>query len=219
MRLTPQSVAAATVALVFHAGLVIYLWRVLIAPQLAPSASIRWIELEPARQQREPIATKLTRSAQSLEAQRWSMPQVRPPVPPEVQAERITNTESTASAAALLQGVRVAEDLLEAEAYAKTRDAERLFGPPPKPRAPGVPTPAIDRFFRDPSRRRTELVGDTGDGVQRMIYTDEFGHQFVCSQRLGSPLDPAGMGTRRTCSLQGDGANNTEEWFKKRGID
>lgn len=219
MRLTPDRTAAAMVALIFHALLAIYLWRTLIAPQQPVAAGIRWVELAPIAPARAPIASKLVRATTMSDVLAWSMPRIDAPTPPETKAASSELEIDAPSADQLLKNVRITEPILSPAPSEAEIAAKRVVGPEPRLRVPGLATPAVDPYFRDPSRRRTDLVGDTADGFQRMIYTDEYGHQFRCSKPLGSPTDPAGMSTRRTCAFDSDGPSNTEEWFKKRGID
>lgn len=222
MRWRLPTVIALALTLTLHALLAVFLWRVLIAPPPPlPSASIRWVELfspPPQLKRLEQTARSQPQTQLQSQSQLISKIHLRLAIePPSLLALAVDLSELPSSADLLASARGIAQQREQGAIKADDRGARLLKNP--RIRAPGVATPAIDRYFRDPSRRSKSNLPDVGDGLRRTIRTDEFGHQFSCSQRLGSPIDPIGMATQMSCEFEGDGASNTEEWFKPHGID
>jgi hypothetical protein len=218
MRWRLSTLIALAVTLLFHALLGAFLWRALIAPPApAPGPQIRWVELASATQLKRAVIAP-TQAPTPRQSPIVRLTPQRLSIEPASLAAIPAQLGEPPSSQELLASVRASAQTRERGEFAQENQAARVLNNP-RIRAPGVPTPAIDRHFRDPSRRALNALPDAGDGVRRFVRVDEFGHEFSCSQRLGSPNDPLGMETKVTCSFVTDGASNTEAWFKVRAID
>jgi|GEM_PF-2522677 len=214
----PLRWVAVSIAIGFHVLLVVFFWRVLVVPLQKPVDAIAWVTVSSLKPAPRALRFRPDLPIPPRSREMRALPNRQPirvsPAQPMVAAS--DESPPLLSSAALIQGVRLPDQgSLRRQAE---EQVQKLFGNM-RNQAPGVATPAIDGSFRNPTRAPMRAIPDVGDGIRRMILTDKYGHEFVCSQRHGAPIDPIGMSTQVTCSSSGDGPSNTADWFKRRGID